>query len=168
MTAVHRAGLEEKLNEWGIHTTTTEHPQVFTVEAMMEHVGHLKGAVTKNLFLSDKKKKLYLFSALHNRDIKLNELAKKIGAASGGIRFADESVLFEKLGVKQGCVTAFALINDVAGDVKFCIDADLINGTYDTIYFHPLDNAASSGISPEDFKKFLTAVKHEPLSVSFD
>lgn len=44
--------------------------QVFTVEEMMPHLQSVNGAVTKNLFLKDKKKKgLWLVSARHDRQV---------------------------------------------------------------------------------------------------
>ena len=135
---------------------------------MMPHVKHLSRAHCKNLFLKDKKKKgLWLFSARHDLEVKLNELSKKVNAP-GGLRFADESILFEKLGVKQGCVTAYALINDKNNDVQFICDEALISGGYDRLFFHPLTNAASTGISPQDFQKFLEAVGHKPIPVNME
>ena len=55
--------------------------QVFTVEEMMAHLnGKVTGGIAKNLFLRDKKKKgLWLFSARHDLDVKLNDLSKKVG-----------------------------------------------------------------------------------------
>lgn len=44
--------------------------QVFTVEEMMPHLQEVSGAVTKNLFLKDKKKKsLWLVSTRHDRQV---------------------------------------------------------------------------------------------------
>ena len=98
-------GEKSYLDNLGSTSETTEHPAVFTVEAMMPYVGHLPGADSKNLFLKDKKKKrLWLVTALASREVNLNDLAKKVGA-SGGFRFADEAIMLEKLGVGQGCVT---------------------------------------------------------------
>lgn len=51
-----RKELMEYLENLGITSETVEHPAVFTVEAMMPHVGHLPGAHSKNLFLKDKRK----------------------------------------------------------------------------------------------------------------
>ena len=133
----------------------------------MPHVAHLPGAHCKNLFLRDKKKKLWLFSARHDLEVKLNDLAKKVGAP-GGLRFADESILYEKLGVRQGCVTAFALINDKNNNVKFIIDEALIGDKFERIFFHPLDNAASTGIAPSDFLKFLEAIGHSFSPVNME
>ncbi|KAJ0066797.1 hypothetical protein NL108_002812, partial [Boleophthalmus pectinirostris] len=71
---------------------------VFTVEEMMPHLQGVTGAVSKNLFLKDKKKKsLWLVSARHDRQVNLNDLAKKLGVGSGNLRFADEAVMVEKL-----------------------------------------------------------------------
>ncbi|XP_013401010.1 prolyl-tRNA synthetase associated domain-containing protein 1 [Lingula anatina] len=164
-----RGDLEAKFNELGITTKTIEHQEVFTVEAMMSQpeLQNLKGTAAKNLFLKDKKKKLWLCSAVHDRNIKLNELAKMVGAP-GGLRLADEEILFDKLGVKQGCVTAFALINDTNNDVNFIVDEDLVNGKHEMIYFHPLSNAASTGITPSDFMKFLDDINHKPIKVKFE
>ncbi|XP_069581562.1 putative prolyl-tRNA synthetase associated domain-containing protein 1 isoform X3 [Brachyistius frenatus] len=67
---------------------------------MMPHLQEVSGAVTKNLFLKDKKKKgLWLVSARHDRQVNLNELAKKLGVGSGNLRFADEAAMLEKLKV---------------------------------------------------------------------
>ena len=70
--------------------------------------------------------------------------------------------------MKQGCVTAFALLNDKKKDVRFIVDETLVDGTYENIFFHPLDNAATSGISPQDFLKFLEHTGHETVRVAFD
>jgi len=154
-----------KLEELGIETQTVDHPEVFTVEEMMPHVEHLPGVHCKNLFMKDKKKKLWLLSCRHDAAVNLGDLAKKVGAP-GGLRFADESILFEKLGVKQGCVTAFALINDTSGDVKFIIDEVLLNDSSERVFFHPMSNAASTGITPADLKKFLEGIGHEYTPIS--
>ena len=74
-------------------------------------------------------------------------------------------MLQEKLGVRQGCVTAFALANDKNHDVKFIIDDELLSDKTNMIYFHPLDNAATTGIKPQDFLKFLEHTGHSPIKV---
>ncbi|KAK7483636.1 hypothetical protein BaRGS_00025069, partial [Batillaria attramentaria] len=111
-----------KLTDLGIDAPTVEHPEVFTVEQALPHIENLDGLFAKNLFLRDKKKSLWLYCAPHDADIKLNDLAKMVGAP-GGFRFAGEDVLNETLGVKQGCVTVFGLINDVSHKVKLVLDS---------------------------------------------
>jgi hypothetical protein len=141
--------------------------QVFTVEEMMPHVQHLPGLHAKNLLLRDKKKKgLWLVTARHNAEINLADLAKRLGAP-GGLRMADESVLESTLGVGRGCVTPLALINDVSGSVRCVVDSMLLDEQHERVYFHPLVNSATTGLSPRDFKRFLEAVNHEPVVLEF-
>ena len=144
--------------ENGIDFETVEHPEVFTIEAMMPHVKHLPGAICKNLFLNDRYKNLYLLSAKYDRELELADIAKIIGAKD--LRFGYESVLFETLGVKQGCVTAYALVNDREKRVKFLVDKQLVDGSHDSVSFHPLFNSSTTRISSKHFNKFLYLTRH--------
>ncbi|XP_033000994.1 prolyl-tRNA synthetase associated domain-containing protein 1-like [Lacerta agilis] len=163
-----RKALEDHLRGLGIQALAVEHPEVFTVEEMMPYVQHLKGAHSKNLFLKDKKKKgFWLVTVLHNRQINLNDLAKKLGVGSGNLRFADEAAMLDKLKVGQGCATPLALFCD-QGDVKFVLDSDFLEGGHDMLYFHPMTNAATMGLHPDDFLRFLKSTGHEPTIVHFD
>ncbi|XP_006736156.1 prolyl-tRNA synthetase associated domain-containing protein 1 isoform X2 [Halichoerus grypus] len=163
-----RAALEQRLGALAIHTEVVEHPEVFTVEEMMPHIQHLKGAHSKNLFLKDKKKKGYwLVTVLHDRQINLNDLAKQLGVGSGNLRFADETAMLEKLKVGQGCATPLALFCD-DGDVKFVLDSAFLEGGHEKVYFHPMTNAATMGLSPEDFLTFVKKTGHDPIILNFD
>jgi Ala-tRNA(Pro) deacylase len=71
------------------------------------------------------------------------------------------------LGVKQGCVTAFALLNDIKIEVKFLADEALVDGTYNRVYFHPLTNTATMGIGVQDFKKFVEKTGHSIVTIKF-
>jgi len=144
----------------GINYENTEHPEVFTVDAMMPYLTHIKGAIAKNLFLKEKKTKgLYLLSACHDREIKLNDVAKAVGVKE--LRFADEDIMIEKLGVKQGCVTPFALVNDKKNEVTFLVDKKLVEGSVSTVSFHPMVNTSTTTISSKDFNKFLYLTRHK-------
>ncbi|KAG8443680.1 hypothetical protein GDO86_009014 [Hymenochirus boettgeri] len=152
----------------GIQPVCVEHPEVFTVEEMMPHVQHLEGAHSKNLFLKDKKKKsLWLVTVLHDRQVNLNDLAKKLKVGGGNLRFADEALMLEKLKVGQGCATPLALFCD-GGDVKFVLDAKFLEGGYSRVYFHPMTNAATMGLTPDEFLTFLKKTGHDPIIIHFD
>ncbi|NP_001084854.1 prolyl-tRNA synthetase associated domain-containing protein 1 [Xenopus laevis] len=156
------------LHELDIRPVCAEHPEVFTVEEMMPHVQHLGGAHSKNLFLKDKKKKgLWLVSVLHDRQVNLNDLAKKLNLGSGNLRFADEASMLEKLKVGQGCATPLALFCD-RGDVQFVLDAQFLEGGYERVYFHPMTNAATLGMTPQEFVTFLKKTGHDPIIIHFD
>ena len=160
-----RTELMEFLKNNNIQSKVIEHPAVFTVETMMEHLTDIEGHVTKNLFLKDKKKKLYLLSAVHSQDIKLNDICKKVGAANS-LRFADENTMIEKLNVAQGCCTPLSLINDTEKDVRFIADSRLLEaGTM--VYSHPMENTVTLGMSTEHFKEFLSVTGHEPIIIDF-
>ncbi|XP_069581561.1 prolyl-tRNA synthetase associated domain-containing protein 1-like isoform X2 [Brachyistius frenatus] len=164
-----RSELETFLQTLNIRTRCVEHPPVFTVEEMMPHLQEVSGAVTKNLFLKDKKKKgLWLVSARHDRQVNLNELAKKLGVGSGNLRFADEAAMLEKLKVGQGCATALALLFDEDRSVKCVLDRDLVEGGHEMVYFHPMTNAATVGLRPHDLLHFLKETGHEPILESFE
>ncbi len=83
-----------------------------------------------------------------------------IGAASR-VSFGKPEALMELLGVIPGAVTAFGLINDVEGKVKFVIDSALME--HDTINAHPLTNEATTSIGAEDLLRFVRATGHEPF-----
>lgn len=164
-----RSELERFLESLSIETTCVDHPAVFTVEEMMPHLEGVSGAVTKNLFLKDKKKKgLWLVSVRHDRQVQLNDLAKKLGVGSGNLRFAEEAAMLEKLKVGQGCATALALFCDKEHSVKLVLDSDLVNGGHERVYFHPMTNEATMGLKPEDLLKFLKETGHEPVLQNFD
>ena len=112
-------------------------------------------------YLKDKKKNLYLLAAAHDKEVKLNDVAKKVGAKE--LRFGDESVMLELLGVSQGAVTAYALANDKNKAVKFIVDSALLDGSHTSVNFHPMVNTATTQISTEDFKKFLSITGHTVL-----
>ncbi|XP_019372228.1 PREDICTED: prolyl-tRNA synthetase associated domain-containing protein 1-like [Gavialis gangeticus] len=164
-----RGELEARLRTLGISPLCVEHPEVFTVEELMQHVGHLGGGHSKNLFLRDKKKKgLWLVTALHDRQVNLNDLGKKLGLGSGTLRFADEKAMQEKLKVGQGCTTPLALFCDTGGGVRLVLDAGFLDGGYDRVYFHPMTNAATMGLTPEDFLRFVKSTGHDPLLIHFE
>lgn len=158
--------LESVLKKLEISYKVIEHPEVFTVEAMMPYLKDTDGLVCKNLFLKDKKKKkLWLVTALHDQKVNLSSLSKHLKLS--GMRLADEEVLLEKLKVPQGSVTPLSLFFDDTLDVNFILDKDLSLSEDAIIYSHPMVNTASVGISYADFKRFVEYTKHETIIVDF-
>lgn len=74
------------------------------------------------------------------------------------MRFADEVLLKEKLGVEQGHLSLFAKINDVENKVRVIIDKRLMDA--ENVSLHPLINTASTVISRDGFVAF--ANKYAP------
>ncbi|XP_067277342.1 prolyl-tRNA synthetase associated domain-containing protein 1-like [Pseudorasbora parva] len=169
MASDRRKELEELLKRLNIDTTCIEHPEVLTVEQMLPHVAHLAGAVTKNLFLKDKKRKgLWLLCVRHDRELDLSHVSRQLGLGGGNLRLADEAVLMEKLCVRQGSVTPLALFCDTDRSVTLVLDQDLTHGGHQRVYCHPMTNSATMGLAPDDLLRFLQETQHEPVLLSFD
>jgi len=154
------------LDDLGIETTTVTHPPLHTVEESKALRGDLPGAHIKNLFLKDKKSRLFLLTCLENRTVNMKTLDKTIGSAR--LSFGKPDLLWETLGVRPGAVTPFSLINDrdTNKKVTFAMDAALKES--DLIHAHPLHNEATTAISSEGLTKFLDACGHTPVLVNFD
>jgi Ala-tRNA(Pro) deacylase len=153
-----------KLDGLGIAHTTHQHRPVFTVEESRDLKAALPGGHSKNLFLKDKKGRLFLLSALGDTAIDLNAVSKLIG--SGRFSFGNAELLLQHLGVTPGSVTLFGLINDTERHVTVVLDEGLF--AHDPVNFHPLRNHATTAISPADMLKFVRATGHEPIHIAFD
>ena len=140
----------------------TDHPAVFTVAETAPHRDSMVGHHTKNLFLKDKKGRLFLVSAEAHARIDLKRLHETLGA-SGRLSFGSAELLMEKLGVTPGSVTAFAVVNDRAQEVTMVLDATLMTG--EDVNFHPLVNTATLRVSRDDLLAFLRGTGHDPLIV---
>lgn len=147
-------------DELDIRHETIRHPPLFTVEQSKELRGEIPGAHTKNLFLKDKKGKLFLVTAVENTVIDLKRIHETIGG-SGRVSFGSADQLITHLGVAPGSVTAFAVANDREGEVTMIIDARL--AAFDRVNCHPLVNTMTTGVSYADLLRFLVHVGHAPL-----
>ena len=156
-----------RLLEWmaanAVAQTTHDHPAVFRVDEGVELKAALPGAHTKNLFLKDKKGRLWLISARQDTVVDLKRADKWIGSAR--LSFGNETLLYETLGVRPGSVTALGLINDPDRRVTFILDKALWDA--DVVNFHPLTNTATTALAQADFRRFLSLIGREPMVVDF-
>lgn len=143
--------------------THHEHEATFTVAESGALKAHIPGGHSKNLFMKDKEGQLVLISAEAHAELKLNRLHRVLG--TGRLSFTDADLLFEVLGVRPGSVTAFALINDRAGRVRFVVDAALL--AFDTVNFHPLVNTGTTSLSRAGFERFVALTGHRLEVVDF-
>lgn len=158
------AELFERLRALGIATTTASHPPVFTVEQSKALRGPVPGCHTKNLFVRNKKGRMWLIVCLESRVVNLKALGRSIGA--GGLSFGSPERLMGYLGVIPGAVTPFAVINDAGHAVGVVLDRAILDR--EPLNFHPLDNAMTTSIGAADFLRFLEAEQHTPVLVDFD
>ena len=157
----------DRLLDWmatnGVEQTTHDHPAVFRVDEGLELKAAMPGAHTKNLFLKDKKGRLWLISARQDTVVDLKRAPKTIG--SDRLSFGNEGLLYETLGLTPGSVTALGLINDTDRRVTFVLDKALWDA--DIVNFHPLTNTATTALGQADFRKFLSLIGREPAVVDF-
>lgn len=146
-----------------IETATVEHPPLFTVEDSRALRGDIPGGHTKNLFVKDKKGRLFLLVLAEETEVDLKRVHEKIGA-QGRVSFGSAELLEEVLGVLPGAVTPFGAINDVAGRVSVVLDEAMMR--HERLNFHPLVNTRTTSLATADLVKFLRATGHEPMIVA--
>jgi Ala-tRNA(Pro) deacylase len=155
--------LIEHLRDLGVETSTFEHPPLHTVEDALALRGDIEGAHAKNLFVKDKKSRLFLLVLGEATQIDLKRVHEKIGA-QGRVSFGSAELLEDVWGVRPGAVTPFGAINDAGGRVTVVLDADLMRNA--RVNFHPLVNTRTTGLTPADLIKFLESTGHSPLIVA--
>ncbi|KAM7507725.1 hypothetical protein LguiA_018178 [Lonicera macranthoides] len=152
-----------RLQELQIDFAKYDHPVALTVEDQAKYVGHMKGALSVNLFLKDKKHRYYIVSALTDTKVDLKVLSQRLGLGKGGVRMAPKEALPEILQVPQGCVTPFALMNESARHVSLLLDQRF--KTQECCFFHPLSNDTSISLNARDLDKFLKSIGKDPAYV---
>ena len=157
-----RDTLLAKLDEMGIATETVEHEAVATVEESSAVHRDLAGAHTKNLFVKDKKGRVFLVVVPAHARVNLKALHPVIGA-QGRVSFGRPDQLWALLGVRPGSVTVFAAANDEDGAVTVVLDREIAEA--DTVCGHPMENTATTAIAQSDLRRFLSAHDHEPIVV---
>jgi len=152
------AALLARLDALGIAYRCVEHPPVFTVEEAKALRGELPGAHIKNLFLRNKKGRMWLVTCLEDREVDLKALGERLEA--GRFSFGSAERLMTYLGVRPGAVTPFAVINDTAREVTMVLDSGLLGEG--PVNCHPLVNTMTTALAPEDLVRFLEAEGHPP------
>ena len=150
--------LFQRLRELGIDYETAHHPPVFTVEEAQAVRGDMIGGHTKNLFLRNKKGRMWLLVCDEERRLDLKALGKQLEA--GRFSFGSPERLMEYLGVIPGAVSPFAVINDKEGQVRLVFERLLLE--VPELNFHPLDNSMTTRIATPDVIRFLEDVDHAP------
>lgn len=135
-----------------------EHPAVYTCEEAEKYCGHIPGLACKNLFLRDSKHKRYFLAILPaQKSTDLKKLCSIAGVKK--LSFANTESLRDILGLEEGSVSPFGLLNDLTGEVELYVDKDVYSA--ETVIFHPNVNTASLELSRRMFRKFLQIIDHE-------
>lgn len=153
------------LDAKGIIYEAMEHEAVYTMEDM-DRVGITsKGGICKNLFLRDaKKKNFFLISVPEKRQINLKTLADKIGSTR--LSFVSPERLAFYLGVEQGCVSPFGVLNDESHSVTVIFDQSLQFSQ--SIGVHPNDNTASVWLDFKSLRRVIEEHGNPVKLINFD
>ena len=154
-----------RLRDLGILHKTYQHPPLFTVEQSKAQRGILDGSHIKNLFLRDKKRRMWLVTVEEERVVDLKKLRHTLGA-QGNLSFGSAELLMEVLGVVPGAVTPFAIINDLETRVTLVLDQAILR--QDLVNAHPLRNDMTTAVAALDLLKFAAAEAHAPVILDFD
>lgn len=152
--------LYDLLNKMGISYDEVEHPEVFTVEEAQAVKKLIDGTGCKNLLLKDKNRRCCLYILHERKRADLKSVANAIG--SSRLSFADEKTLFELLGLEQGAVSPFGIINDTGNRVILLIDSQLKGKT---LLFHPNVNTKTISVKYDDLIRFIEKMNHRYIII---
>ena len=93
----------------------------------------------------------------------LKRVARAVGAA--GLGSAAPEILWHALGVTPDAITPFGLINDRETRVRVLIDRAMLK--ISPLNFHPLENTATTQISPAELVRFIAAGGHKVEVLEF-
>lgn len=137
-----------------------EHHPAFTAEDGQDLCIKIPGPHVKNLFLRDKKKKIYLLVTVkQEKRVDLLKLGDNLQL--GRLSFASSNDLNTMLGVEAGSVTPIAMINDAHKRIKLFMDRDLLNE--EIINIHPMVNTATISIKLNDLLLFIEDYQQEKI-----
>jgi len=152
-----------RLEGLGIQAITYQHPPLHTVSESKRLRGDLPGLHVKNLFLRARPPHPFLLVvAEEDLPLSINALARRLDA--GRLSMASEAELWERLGVRPGSVTPFALVNAPPGSVRLVMDSRLLEGP-GPVNLHPLTNTATTAVAPGDLRRFLESLGHPPVAL---
>ncbi|MDD3020824.1 MAG: prolyl-tRNA synthetase associated domain-containing protein [Alphaproteobacteria bacterium] len=125
--------------------TLFHHVPVFTVAESDEVSAQIPGFHTRNLFLRDKKGRMFLVTLGHDTPVDLKKLSDFLGV--GRFSFGSPTRLWTYLGVRPGSVTPLSILNDTVKQVQLILEKDMMEEQM--VNFHPLDNSMTVGMTPQ-------------------
>ncbi len=153
----------DALDKMKLKYEAVEHEPVYTMEDMDRLGLSARGLLCKNLFLRDARgKRHFLITLPEEKQVDLKKLARTIGSTS--LSFASAERLDKYLGLRQGAVTPFGLINDKDHAVEMFFDKDLTRSSK-PLGVHPCDNTATVFIMYKDLEKFLFNIDADSMKI---
>lgn len=154
------------LDTHGVEHQTLIHEALYTVEQATKIQYDKPGAHTKNLFLRNKKGRMFLLVVESEHRVDLRGLRDKLNVPGGQFAFASTERLGLYLGVVPGSVSPLAVFNDHECAVKVLIQSTLLE--HEWIYLHPCRNTHSTRLRTNDLLDVLNGWGHPATLVDFD
>ena len=154
-----------EIESQGFKHETVTHEPLYTVEQSKQVNFEKPGAHTKNLFLRNKKGRMFLLVVEQDQMIDLKGLRDTLQITGGHLAFASTDRLTKFLGVVPGSVSPLALINDHSNKVQVYFEKSLFD--QDWIYMHPCRNTHTTRMRCDDVLKLLETWGHPATLISF-
>ncbi|MBX2835728.1 MAG: prolyl-tRNA synthetase associated domain-containing protein [Gammaproteobacteria bacterium] len=155
----------DALSAMGIEHHTQIHEPLFTVENAKSITYEIDGAHTKNLFLRNKKGRMFLLIVEQDHIVDLKALRDKLQLPGGQFAFASTERLGKFLGVVPGSVSALSVYNDHDNKVSVYIESTLLD--HEWIYVHPCRNTHSTRLKTTELLKALDTWNHPATVLNF-
>ncbi len=143
------------LNKLNIKYEELSHKAVYTVEETKTIENMLDGTGCKNLFLTNKKGKYYLYVLEEDKQANIKELQGILNEKH--LSFGKEEDLNNILNLTKGSVTPLGIINDKENKVTVLLDKNLVNKK---ILAHPNTNTKTISIEYSDLIKLIEYTNH--------
>lgn len=154
------------LEHCGVEHQTIVHEALYTVDQARTIDYDKPGAHTKNLFLRNKKGRMFLLVVERDHRVDLRSLRDKLNVPGGQFAFASTERLGLYLGVVPGSVSPLAVFNDHECAVQVLIQNTLLD--HEWIYLHPCRNTHSTRLRTSDLLNVLISWKHPATLLEFD
>ena len=148
--------LLKQLDDWQITYDLHHHRAVYTVEESQDVDAMISGTACRNMFLADKKKRMFLISLANETKVDLKKLPDVLGC--GRLSFGSPDRLWRYLGVRPGSVCPFSIINDTEKQVTLILDHWMMQ--QERVNFHPLLNTMTVGLVPHGLTTFVKNLDH--------
>ena len=160
-----KLSIYEYLNSLGIDYEVTEHRAVFNMEELAEIHFPYPGAVAKNLFVcDDKKRNYYLITVKGDKRVDLKAFRRTYGTRP--LSLAKEEDLKTILGLMPGAVTPLGILNDKEHKTHFFLDEAFLTPP-SIIGVHPNENTATIWLKTEDLLRIITEYRNPVKIVPF-
>ena len=140
------------------------HPAAYTTQEADRMIEGYQGVRTKTLFLTNKKKTAFYLVIMDDHEPFNFEAFSQL-VHQKKVKFANDALLEDKLGLFPGCVSPFGLLNNHERDIEIFIAANIMHE--DVMTFHPNINTETLFIQTQDLMTFFESLNYPVTLIHF-